>query len=246
MNDPYQTLGVSRSASDAEIKKAYRALCKRWHPDLNPGDPSAEEKFKNVQAAYDAITKGTTQQSPYGQNPYGQQNPYNNAYSTGSYRQSGGTQGQDPFGFGFDPFGFGSSASGASSASYSSADSAEFQAARTYIVNGQYAQARRILDARKVHMARWYYLSALANNGLGQRINALNDARMAVQLEPNNTDYRTLLSQLQNAGQTYRTQSTTYGGQSGMMNWCFRLILLNMFCNCCLGGGGFRMPFLYC
>ena len=60
MRDPYEVLGVSRGASDDEIKKAYRAKCKRWHPDLNPNDPTAEEHFKEVQAAYDSITKGDT------------------------------------------------------------------------------------------------------------------------------------------------------------------------------------------
>ena len=70
MRDPYEVLGVSRGASDDEIKKAYRAKCKRWHPDLNPNDPTAEEHFKEVQAAYDAITKGETG-SQMGGNPYG-------------------------------------------------------------------------------------------------------------------------------------------------------------------------------
>ena len=60
MRDPYEVLGIQRGASEDEIKKAYRAKCKRWHPDLNPNDPTAEEHFKEVQAAYDAITKGET------------------------------------------------------------------------------------------------------------------------------------------------------------------------------------------
>ena len=41
MRDPYEVLGIQRGASDEEIKKAYRAKCKRWHPDLNPNDPTA-------------------------------------------------------------------------------------------------------------------------------------------------------------------------------------------------------------
>lgn len=52
MQDPYQILGVSQTASADEIKKAYRSLAKRLHPDLNPGDKAAEEKFKRVSVAY--------------------------------------------------------------------------------------------------------------------------------------------------------------------------------------------------
>jgi len=59
MRDPYEVLGIQRGASEDEIKKAYRAKCKRWHPDLNPNDPTAEEHFKEVQAAYDAMDEKT-------------------------------------------------------------------------------------------------------------------------------------------------------------------------------------------
>ena len=53
--DPYATLGVKREATQDEIRKAYRQLAKKLHPDLNPGDKKAEEKFKQVSAAYDIL-----------------------------------------------------------------------------------------------------------------------------------------------------------------------------------------------
>ncbi len=53
--DPYVILGVSRTASAEEIKKAYRRLAKQYHPDRNPGDKAAEKRFKETQAAYDVL-----------------------------------------------------------------------------------------------------------------------------------------------------------------------------------------------
>ena len=166
MRDPYEVLGIQRGATDDEIKKAYRAKCKRWHPDLNPNDPTAEEHFKEVQAAYDAITKGETQQQAggYGYGQQGYSNPYGNYQQQGSYQQNGYYSSQnngytDFGGFDFDPFGFGFNFGGyqqQSGASYNSSDSAEMQAARNFIMNRRYAEARRVLDSMNARNARWY------------------------------------------------------------------------------------------
>lgn len=56
MRDLYEVLGVSRSASDDEIKKAYRKLARKHHPDTNPDDPKAEERFKEISAAHDTLS----------------------------------------------------------------------------------------------------------------------------------------------------------------------------------------------
>src|SRR5437660_10305837 len=54
--DYYEVLGVKRDASEADIKKAYRSLARKYHPDRNPGDKQAEANFKEVQTAYDVLS----------------------------------------------------------------------------------------------------------------------------------------------------------------------------------------------
>lgn len=239
MRDPYEVLGISRGASDDEVKKAYRAQCKKWHPDLNPGNPQAEERFKEVQTAYDAITKGET--GPAGQPGYGGQSAYGSYGYGGQNQYADPFEGFDPFGFGFGSYGYGQQG-GYATGGYTP----ELQAARNYILNRRFREARTVLDRVQQRTARWYYLSALAHNGLGSQLDALQDARTAVQMEPNNPEYQQLLNQLQNPGRSYRSYSRSYGDPTGMGNFCFRLALLNLLCNCCCRGGGMYMPFFFC
>lgn len=66
MNDPYHVLGVSRDASEEEIKKAYRKLAKQYHPDLNPGNEEAAKKMNEINAAYEQIKNPGQTNSAYG------------------------------------------------------------------------------------------------------------------------------------------------------------------------------------
>jgi molecular chaperone DnaJ len=61
-HDYYKTLGVERNAAEDELRKAYRKLARKYHPDLNPGDKSAEDRFKNVQEAYDVLSDSKKRQ----------------------------------------------------------------------------------------------------------------------------------------------------------------------------------------
>ena len=61
--DYYEVLGVSKTASDSELKSAYRKLAKKYHPDMNPGDAEAEKKFKEASEAY-AILSDADKRSP--------------------------------------------------------------------------------------------------------------------------------------------------------------------------------------
>ncbi|HTS29138.1 MAG TPA: molecular chaperone DnaJ [Bryobacteraceae bacterium] len=96
-HDYYETLGVSRKASAEEIRKAYKKLARKHHPDLNPGDKSAEERFKNVQEAYDILSDAKKRQM-YDQ--YG-------FYSESGFPGAGNASGQGPHpGMDFSGFDF--------------------------------------------------------------------------------------------------------------------------------------------
>lgn len=245
MTDPYSVLGIQPGADEETIKKAYRQKCKQYHPDLHPDDPTCEDKFKEVQAAYSEIMRlrsggGSRQQSQSG---YGQSR---SSGSYGGYSQQN-TGYQDPFGFGgfgFDPFGFG----GYETRSNTGRESPEMQAANNYIRNGYYTEALNVLNSVPTadRTARWHYYAALANSGLGNNINAQNEARTAVNMEPNNYEYQRLLDRLQNPGRTYSTYQQAYtqpGSRMQQGNFCLQAWLYLIMCNlcsiCCCGRGGF-------
>lgn len=182
IDDPYKVLGVSPNASDEEIKSAYRKLAKKYHPDLHPGDAEAAKKMQQINAAYEQI-----------------KNPEKARPNPGSQSSYGG--------YGYDPFG------GAWQRSYQQSTGDQYQqAAYQYILFRRYREALNALSSSPERNARWYYLSALANDGLGNQVTALEHIRKAVSMDPGNHEYLDTLSRMENGGSAYRQQAGNFRG----------------------------------
>ena len=236
MTDPYSILGVPRTATDEELKKAYRTLSRKYHPDANINNPNkdqAEAKFKEVQQAYDQIMH---------ERLYGSSGTGNTSGNYGGYGYGGNSSG----GFGgFDDYGpfrgfYGQYRQTNSSTGSESQEELHMRAAANFINSGRYNEALNVLNGIPTHNAQWYYYSAVANSGLGNNVIALQHAKEALRLEPNNMQYQMLVQRLESGGSWYQQQQGSYQTTFNMgNNLCLRLCLLNMFCNCCCGGGGF-------
>ena len=242
MNDPYEVLGVSRDASAEEIKKAYRTMSRKYHPDANINNPNkaqAEEKFKQVQQAYKQIMDekehGTSSQTGSGQQGYGGSN-YGGSGSGGyGYGNQNDYDEFDPFasffGYGYrrqqqqqyqqkDPFG----------------GNVELQAAANYINSRHFQEALNTLDRIQDRGGMWYFLHAQANAGLGNNVTAKEDAEMAVNIEPDNQQFRRLQQQLSGGGNWYESQSSGYGfsgcNTTAASGACCACCALNALCMC--------------
>ncbi len=108
--------------------------------------------------------------------------------------------------------------------------------ARQYIRFGRYREALNVLASSSERNARWYYLSALANNGLGNQVTALEHIRRAVSMEPDNPDYLYTLDEIENGGSAYRRRSADFSGFSGGGSLCTKLCLCYALQFCCCRG----------
>lgn len=235
MSDPYSVLGVDKSASDDEIKKAYRRLSRKYHPDANINNPhkdEAEARFKEVQQAYQQIMD----ERERGYTSGGQGGSYAGG---GSGRGGSSYGGYGPFG-GFGPFsGYGGYGQEGNAGSGQENTDPHLRAAANYIRSGHYQEALNVLDGIRERSALWYFLSASANSGVGNNVTALEHAREAVRLEPENMQYRMLLERMEGGGTWYQQRQTMYGYPGSFdSSCCVKLCVANILCNLCCGGGG--------
>ena len=133
-------------------------------------------------------------------------------------------------GYGYDPYaGYRGYQQNAQGDSYQ-------QAAYQYIRFGRYQEALNTLANSGEKDARWYYLSALANDGLGNQVTALEHIRRAVSMEPDNLEYLRTLEAIQSGGAVYRRQAGNFGGFEMRGNPCGNLLWCWLMSLCCCGG----------
>ena len=204
MNDPYSVLGISQNASESDVKKAYRELARKYHPDNyhdNPLADLAQEKMKEINEAYNTILRS---------------------------RENGGTGTNQNGGFnnrnGFNPGGGYSTPRG----------SEEGNRVRAAINSGDLGYAEELLAQYSVRNAEWNFLMGSVCYRKGWLDDAMNYFRNAVSMEPGNSEYNQALAYMRQGGAAYNPygRSTPSTGQCDACDICSAMLCLNMCCRC--------------
>lgn len=220
--NPYKVLGVKEGASYDEIKKAYRELAKKYHPDRyrnNPLADLADEKMREINEAYDFLMKNAggayqyqSESQSYGNSTASQSGSYRTQYQSQQSRQ----QSQQGY-----------------------ADESELERqVRTHINNGNLNEAQRILDRMRNRNANWYYLQGLVFLRRGWYDRGYSNIQRAANMDPTNYEYRNALNNLSNQSFGYRHNpyyNNTYRSNPDMCQICGTLWCADSCCEC-MGG----------
>lgn len=221
--DPYKVLDLSVGASKEEIKKAYRKKAKEYHPDLHPDDPKAAEKMHQINDAYEQLMNPAKYQKKTidrENSAYGQYSDYSGERSYDQRQSGNGTY-----------------------ADYKeilrpermNGDSETIKQAVDLINIGKYAYSAQILNSvtSQYRDGRWYYLSALANYGMGNTIAAMERIQTAVHMEPENALYQNVKQRMYYTGSTYSAAGEAYHNYvSDMSRICWSIWFTQLFCTC--------------
>jgi len=204
MNDPYSVLGVSPTASDEEVKKAYRDLVRKYHPDNYQGNPLADlaqEKMKEINEAYDAIMRQR---------------------SSGGGTDAGGGPG------------YSGSAGGYGGSGYAGTDAAAFARVRTVINSGNFAYAEELLRNIPNRNAEWHFLMGAVLYQKGWLDEALSHFQTAVQMDPANPEYRNALNRYRHATYNPYAQPARGGCCDNVTacDICTALVCADCLCDC--------------
>lgn len=221
MRDPYEVLGIPRSATQQEVTDSFRKLAKKYHPDLNPGDKNAQSKMAEINVAYEEIKSGRAAHTDYSRPNAGQgQSP---------------RQGYNPYGYGggFNPF-------EEFFRTYTAQQQTQYQRrsdgldpVRQYVNAMRYSEALYALSQIKDRSAAWYFLSAIANYNSGNTVTAMQHIDQAISMEPGNAEYQSVKQQIMAGAQSYTTRQRGFGMPSfGIHPLCIGLCLARFCCRC--------------
>ena len=199
LRNPYEVLGIKQGASEQEIKKAYRDNVKKYHPDQyhdNPLSTLAEEKLREINEAYENLTKNI--------------NVNSNGYSGrgkgwGGFTNTGNSGGSDLY-----------------------------NQVKMHLKSGNIKAAEEMLGNLNERTAEWYYLNGLVFLRKGWYDEAYSSIQTAVNMDPNNFEYKDALSRINTSNKTYRGNASGrgYGGSPDLCTMCQCLWCSDICCEC--------------